>query len=287
MAIELNKLFLSRYIIYRHLASGGMADVYEANDVVIKKPVALKFLKSKYLDDAYQVQQFENEARSIAIFNNPHIMRIYNVGIYEGQPFVSYELLRGKTLKEVLDNRGRLSYDEAIDYMLQIVDAVSHIHEKEIIHNDLKPDNIFVLSDGNIKICDFGISSHINERNQKEAMGSILYLAPEVLQNRKLSVQSDIYSLGVMLFEFLTGHLPFFGRTQKEVIDAIVNEEFPSLKRFISLDNVDDLDYVINKASNRLAINRYKSIKEFASDLKKIKNHTKVRKGGLFARLFK
>lgn len=285
--IELNKLILSRYMVYRHLASGGMADVYEAEDVVINKPVALKFLKTKLLDDPYQVQMFENEARFIAVFNHPHIMRIYNVGEYLGQPFVSYELLKGKTLKEVIDNRGRLSYDEAIDYIIQILDAVSHMHDKEIIHNDLKPDNIFLLRDGNIKLCDFGIATHIIEREHKETMGSVMYVAPEVLQNKKYSIQSDIYSLGIIFFEFLTGNVPFYGDSQKEILEAQMSQDIPSIKKFISLDNVADLDYIINKAANKNPMLRYKSIKEFIADVKKVKNHVKVRNNGIFSRLFK
>ena len=171
MIPEFNKLILSRYIISRHIASGGMADIYEANDIVINKVVALKFLKQKSLDNDYEVELFKNEARFTAMFSHPNIMKIYNVGEYNGQPFVSYELLRGKSLKEVLDNRGKLSYDESLDYMFQILDAVNHMHSKEIIHNDLKPDNLFLLSDGNVKICDFGIATHSFDKEQKEILG--------------------------------------------------------------------------------------------------------------------
>ena len=118
MSIELNKLIHSRYIISRHLASGGFAEIYEAQDVVIDRAVALKFLKVRSLYNDDDIEQFKNEARFTAMFNHPHIMSIYNVGEYDGQPFVSYELLKGKTLKEVLDNRGKLSFDESIDYFL-------------------------------------------------------------------------------------------------------------------------------------------------------------------------
>ena len=169
--IELNKLILSRYIISRHLASGGMADIFEANDIVTNKVVALKFLKEKYLESDYELELFMNEARYTAMFNHPHIMKIYNVGEYEGQPFASYEIFKGKTMKEVLDSRGKLSYDESIDYMLQILDAVNCMHSKEVLHNDLKPDNLFLLSDGNIKICDFGIATHTFDKEEKEVFG--------------------------------------------------------------------------------------------------------------------
>ena len=286
MLLELNKLILQRYIIYRHLASGGMADIYEASDVVINKPVALKFLKEKSLNNDYEIELFKNEARFLAMFNHPHIMKIYNVGEYEGVPFVSNELLKGKSLKEVLDNRSRLSFDETLDYMLQILDAVSHIHELNVIHNDLKPDNILLLSDGNIKLCDFGIATHTNEKNFKEVFGSPNYLAPEVLQSRKYSIQSDIYSLGVMLFEFLTGKLPYLGNNSKEVLQAHLSEEFPSIKKYISLSNADDLDFVLSKACARSIGNRYKSINEFRLDLEKIKRHEPLKNKSLWKRIF-
>ena len=287
MLLELNKLLLNRYILTRHLASGGMADVYEAEDKVINKVVAIKFLKECYIDKDDAVEQFKNEARFTAMFNHPHIMKIYNVGEYEHIPYVSYELLKGKTLKEVLDNRGKLSFDESINYMLQLLEAINNMHEKEILHNDIKPDNIFLLIDGNIKVFDLGIATHTFDRQQKEIFGSLNYFAPEVLQNKKYSVQSDIYSTGIMLFEFLTGRVPFFGDSIKEIISKHMSEEVPSIKKYISLPNADDLDYVINKATNKIISNRYKSCKEFIIDLNKILKHEKIKKDGIFSRLFK
>lgn len=286
MPIELNKLILSRYIISRHLASGGMADVYEANDIVTNRVVALKFLKEKLLDNSVEVDRFKNEASYTAIFSNPHIMKIYNVGEYNGQPFASYELLKGKSLKEVIDNRGKLSFDEAINFMLQILDGVSEMHEMEIIHNDLKPDNIFLLSDGNVKIYDLGIASHTFDREQIEIMGSLNYLAPEVLLYKKHSVQSDIYSLGIMLFEFLTGRIPYLGNSSQEIINAHINEEIPSISKYTTLSNYEDLDFVISKACNKNVNNRYKTAKEFIVDLKKINNHERLVKKNIFAKLF-
>lgn len=285
MTPEFNKLLLSRYIISRHIASGGMADVYEAQDIVKNKTVALKFLKDKSLYNDFEIEQFKDEARFLAAFNHPHIMKIYNVGEYNGVPFQSFELIKGKTLKEVLDNRGKLSFDEAVDYLLQIVDAVSNMHEKEILHNDIKPDNLFLLSDGNIKICDFGIVTHANSKEQKELHGTVKYLAPEVVQYHKQSYQSDIYSLGIVFFEFLTGKVPFDIDVPKTLIETYYSSDFPSLKKYISLPNIDDLDYVISKACNRNLTLRYKTVKEFANDLNAIKRHEKIKKGSFLSRL--
>jgi len=285
MTPEFNKLILSRYIIYRHIASGGMADIYEARDIVTNKNVALKFLKDRSLYDDSDIEQFKDEARNIAAFNHPHIMKIYNVGEYNGVPFQSFELIKGKTLKEVLDNRGKLSFDEALDYLIQILDAVSNMHEKGILHNDLKPDNILLQFDGSIKICDFGIVTRVRSRPLKELRGTIKYLAPEVIQYHRQSCQSDIYSLGIILFELLTGKVPFNIDNAKELIEVYYSSEFPSLKKYISLQDVDDLDYVISKACNRLLSSRYKSAKEFAYDLKIVKRHEKLRKGSFLSRL--
>lgn len=285
MVPELNKLILSRYIISRHLASGGMADVYLARDVVLNKEVALKFIKDKSFNNDFEYEQFKNEARVLGTFNHPHIMKIYNVGEYNGVPFTSFELLKGKTLKEVLDNRGKLSFDEAIDYILQILDAVNNMHEKEVLHNDLKPDNMIVLIDGNIKIFDFGIATHAFDRESKELHGTIKYLAPEVLQYRKYSYQSDIYSLGVVLYEFLTGHVPFDEDDPKTLIEKYLASPFPSIKKYISLSNANDLDYVISKACDKNLAVRYKSVKEFASDVRCIKNKEKLKKGSFLSRL--
>ena len=286
MAFELDKIVLSRYIISKHLASGGMADIYEAKDIIYDKPVALKILKEKLLNNDYELEQFKNEARFTAMFNHPHIMKIYNVGSFDNIPFVSYELLKGKTLKEVLDNRSKLSSDEALDYMSQILDAIIHMHERNVLHNDLKPDNLFVLRDGSIKICDFGIATHISSREVEEIRGTVKYLAPEVVQYKKYSIQSDIYSLGIILFELLTGRTPYIKETIKEITDEYINKPFPSLKKYISLANLDDLDYVIGKATNRIVTSRYKNAKEFMNDLNTIKKHGQLKRGFL-SRIFK
>lgn len=287
MTLPLNRPILSRYILYRHLASGGMADIYEANDIVINKNVAIKFLKEKSLKNEYELELFKNEARYAAIFNHPHIMKIYNVGEYEGQPFVSYELLKGKTLKEVLDERGKLSFDEVIDYMLQILDGVDALHEREIIHNDLKPDNLFIVRDGTIKIVDFGIASHIYSKEQKETLGSVNYVAPEVLISKKRSYQSDIYSCGIILFELLTGRVPFEGAHSGEVINQLLKNDVPSIKKYTNISNIEDFDYIVNKATDKVNSNRYKTVKEFIADLNRLKRHERVKKSNVFMRWFK
>lgn len=287
MSIELNKLLASRYIISRYVASGGMAEIYEAKDVVLNKPVALKFIKDKYLSDKEAIEQFKNEARFTSIFAHPNILKIYNVGEYDDKPYMSYELLKGKTLKEVLDNRGKLSFDECVDYMNQILLGSERIHESGILHNDFKPDNLYLLYDGTIRICDFGAATHISNREEKHILGTANYLAPEVITNKKYTIQSDIYSLGIIFYELLTGELPFVGNNTQEVLKAHASGLTVSIKERCNYSNNDDIDYVINKAINRMPINRYKNDRDFINDLIKIKKHESLVKKGLFKRMFK
>ena len=230
MTLELNKLIDSRYILFRHVASGGMADIYEAQDVIFNKPVALKFLKEKYLEDPDSVEQFKNESRFVSIFNHPNILHIYNVGQYGGRLYVSYELLKGKTLKDNLDNRGKISIDEALDYLSQILLGVKEMHELGILHNDLKPDNLYLLHDGTIRIVDLGAASHISSKIEKHILGTINYLAPEVVTSRKYSIQSDIYSLGIILYEFLTGEVPFSYENSKDIVKVHNKDEIVKVK---------------------------------------------------------
>ena len=287
MPVELNKLIEGRYFISRYVASGGMAEIYEANDTIYSRPVALKFIKDKYLENKDALEQFKNEARYTSIFNHPNIMKIYNVGVYESRPYMSYELLKGKTLKEVLDNRGKLSFDECLDYMNQILQGSETIHSHGILHNDFKPDNLYLLYDGTIRICDFGAATHISEREESRILGTANYLAPEVILNKKYSVQSDIYSLGIIFYELITGELPFSGSNTQEVLAAHASGQFISIKEHCNYANNEDIDFVINKAINRSASNRYKNDRDFLNDLIKIKNRESLTKKSVFKRIFK
>ena len=287
MDLELNKIINSRYILFRHVASGGMADIYEAQDVVLNKPVALKFLKEKYIDDKESLEQFKNESRFISIFNHPNILRIYNVGEYNSRPFVCYELLKGKTLKESLDNRGKLSIDESLDYMSQILSGVKQIHELGVLHNDLKPDNLCLLFDGTIRIVDFGAATHISNKEKSHILGTINYLAPEVITNKKYSIYSDIYSLGIIFYELLTGEVPFIGDNSKEVIKAHSKGEIIRVNELFIGFNNNDVNYIINKAIFYNTNNRYKSVKEFANDINLLKAHRPIKKDGPLKKVFK
>ena len=286
MILPINQLIDSRYIATRFIASGGMAEIYEANDIFTKKPVALKVIKDEFKEDLFEMERFENEARYASMFSHPHIITIYNVGKYKDNFFISYELMKGKTLKDILDERGKLTLSEAIDYTLQVLDGCRHIHGRGITHNDLKPENLFLFADGNVKLLDFGIATHLEEKVDK-TNGSVLYVAPEVVRNRRYSIQSDIYSVGIIFYELLTGRTPYTGRTSEEIINARLNQDVGSVSQHISINNWKEIDTVIKKATNRFINQRYKSDQEMVDDLLKLKNGELLAKQGIFLRLFK
>ena len=287
MIFPLNALIDSRFIVNRFVASGGMAEIYEAFDTYTQKTVALKVIKDEFLDNDFDIERFENEARFTAMFSNSHIIKIYNVGKYKNHMFISYELMKGKTLKTYLDERSFLLPGEAVDILLQVLDATKHIHERGVIHNDIKPDNLFLFHDGNVKLLDFGIARHIGEKvYDDKTNASVVYAAPEVLRSAEFSIQSDIYSLGVVLFELLTGKTPYMRKNTKEEIYAHLYENIPSISKYVSLKDGAWFDYVIDRATNRNLEKRYKNDDELIADLLKVKGGS-AKKQSLFEKIFK
>lgn len=284
MSLPLNQLINSRYVITKLLAVGGMAEIYEANDTYFRRPVSIKILKDSSLKKE-EIELFKNEIRFASAFKNEHIYNIYNVGEYNHRPFMVYEQMKGKTLKEALDERGHFTTKETIEFLLQIFDAIKLVHEREITHNDLKPDNIMILHDGTLKLVDFGIATHTYESEFVNLLASAQYVAPEVVTTKKYSKQSDIYSLGIIMFEFLTGKTPFMKNNSKDEIKAHLYEEIPSLTKFGDFQNITEFDKVLRKATNKKLSRRYKSISEFEIDILKIKNGDKIR-GNKFFNLF-
>ena len=287
MILPINKLVDDRYIPTRFLASGGMAEIYEANDTYCHKAVAIKVIKEQFKDSIFDMERFKNEARYASMFSHPHIIKIFNIGNYQGNFFIVFELMKGKTLKDLLDERGYLSKDDAINYVLQLLNATKHIHGRKVLHNDIKPENLFLFLDGDIKLIDFGIATHIGEEGDK-VNASILYTAPEVLRSGYYSIQSDIYSTGVLLFELLTGKNPFDGNLKtEEAINLRMQADVPSLKGLVHFSSgVDDLDHVISKATNKVINLRYKNDEELIADLTKIKEGKRLGRRNIFQKLF-
>lgn len=282
--LPFNKLLNSRYIVTKMIASGGMAEIYECNDVYTHKTVAMKIMKDSKVSFE-NTESFKNEIRLASAFNDAHIFKIFNVGLIDSRPYMTYEIIHGKTMKDVLDERGSFDVDEAVDYMIQIASTVKLIHSHEITHNDLKPDNLMLLHDGIIKVVDFGIATRTFDASKKQLFGSAQYLDPDVIVTKKYTKQSDIYSLGIILFEFITGKTPFLKTNSNDEMKAHMTEEIPSLKSIGNFKYANLLDNIIKKATTHNKKDRYSSIDEFLNNLNEIKVKKIERKTNIFMKL--
>lgn len=283
--LPFNKLLDSRYIVTKMIAVGGMAEIYECHDTFTRRTVAMKILKEA-TTNFENVESFKNEVRLASAFNDAHVFKIFNVGSIDARPYMTYEILNGKTMKEVLDERGSFDSDEAIDYMIQIASTVRLIHSHEITHNDLKPDNLMLLHDGIIKVVDFGIATRCLEPAKTHLFGSAQYLDPDVILSKTYTKQSDIYSLGIILFEFVTGKTPFMKCNSHEEMKAHLNEEIQSISDIGNIKHSKQLDKIVRKATCKNKKERYQSVDEMLDDLLEIKSKNKDNQKGMFSRLF-
>lgn len=189
-----------RYRIESVLGEGGMAIVYEATDIISQKPVAIKIIKAEMMKNPINLSRFEREARSAAALNHPNIVKVINLGVYEGRPYMCNEYIKGQTLGESLKTRTKYTPLEACDIMFQLCSAVIHAHSHQVIHRDIKPANVYIMPDGTIKLGDFGIATFENSARltrSESIVGSVHYLAPEISKGQPASFQSDIYALGI------------------------------------------------------------------------------------------
>lgn len=290
MGLKLGTILDNRYKIQALLGHGGMAEVYEASDLITRERVAIKMMKSDLVDSKVNLQRFENEALILSSLEHKCITKVYSHGTYEGRPYMANEFVDGQALNEALDFRGSLSINEALSYMIQITDALSCAHAHNVIHRDIKPDNIFILSDGSIKLGDFGIAQADGfnaNSSDTEVMGSIHYIAPEILLNKPATRQSDIYSAGVTFFELITGHVPYELNAIKDIASAHVNEKFPSPRKFLP-NCPKEIERIIFKATKKDPKERYLTMNEFYEDLCQAKANPDVanEKKGFFSRLF-
>ena len=259
-----------RYEIEKLIGEGGMANVYLARDTILDRKVAVKVLRGDLAGDEKFVRRFQREALAASSLSHKNIVEIYDVGEDDGNFYIVMEYIEGKTLKQLIKKRGVLSIPETIDIMLQLLDALAVAHDSYIIHRDIKPQNIMIKESGLVKITDFGIAMALNSvelTQTNSVMGSVHYLPPEQASGKGSTIRSDIYSLGILMFEMLTGKMPFKGDSAVEIALKHMKEPLPSPKE---LNPVlpQSIENIILKAAAKNPKNRYRNVREMADDIK-------------------
>ena len=265
----MNELLSKRYLLLKRIGSGGMAEVYLAMDTILNREVALKILRGDLSHDPVALLRFQREANAASGLNHPNIVDVYDVGEDQGRHYIVMEMMRGSTLKELVGRRGSLDKYEAVSIMEQLVRALIKAHDNGVIHRDIKPQNILVKDDGTVKITDFGIAlagDALQLTQSDSVLGSVHYMAPECSRGEGASNQSDIYALGVVFYELLTGDVPYRGETPVEIAMKHMRESFPSVKKYNpSIPN--SIVNIIAKATHKNKLHRYKTAQEFLVDL--------------------
>lgn len=272
-----------RYEIIKSIGEGGMANVYLASDNILDRKVAIKILRGDLAGDEKFIRRFNREAVSASQLAHPNIVEIYDVGEDGDIHYIVMEYIEGKTLKQLLKRRGHLTVTEAVDIMLQLTDGIAHAHKSYIIHRDLKPQNIMIEESGHIKITDFGIamamnSTHLTQTNS--VMGSVHYLPPEQASGKLATIKCDIYSMGILFYELLTGILPFKGENAVEIALKHMKDPIPNVRKQNS-SVPQSIENIILRSTAKNPKNRYSDIKDMYKDLEMaldddVKNQEKV-----------
>lgn len=258
-----------RYQITRMIGEGGMANVYLAYDTILNRNVAVKILRGDLADDEKFVRRFQREAIAASSLSHPNIVEMYDVGEDNGKYFIVMEYIEGRTLKSLIKKRGALTLPEVIDIMLQLTSGIACAHDSYIIHRDIKPQNVMILDDGRVKITDFGIAMALNSNELTQTnsvMGSVHYLPPEQASGSGSTIKSDIYSLGILMFELLTGKVPFKGDNAVEIAIKQMKDKIPSVCE-INPEIPQTIENIILKACAKNPKNRYDSVAEMHNDI--------------------
>ena len=258
-----------RYQIIRSICEGEMATVYLAHDTILDLNLAFKILRGDLAQDEKFVKKFQREANAAATIIHPNVVEMYDVGKDDENYFIVMEYIDGQTLKNLIKKRGALTLPEVIDIMLQLTSAIECAHDKYIIHRDIKPQNILMLDDGTIKVTDFGIATAINAQELTQTnsvMGSVHYLPPEMANGSGSTIRSDIYSMGILMFELLTGKVPFKGDNAVEVAIKQLKEPIPSVTK-INPEIPQSVENIILACCAKNPKNRYKNVTEMRNDL--------------------
>lgn len=259
-----------RYEVTKLIGEGGMANVYLGYDTILERDVAIKVLRGDLSDDEKFVRRFRREAQNASLLNHPNIVQIYDVGEDDGNFYIVMEYIKGQTLKQLIKKRGKLTPAETVDIISQLTDGLAHAHDSYIIHRDIKPQNIMILEDGMVKITDFGIAMALNASDLTQTnsvMGSVHYLPPEQASGKGSTIKSDIYSLGILMYEMLAGTMPFKGETAVEIAMKHLKNPMPSVRK--ENPNVPQaLENIILKATAKNTKNRYNNVREVYDDIK-------------------
>jgi serine/threonine-protein kinase len=258
-----------RYTILECIGGGGMADVYRAQDTLLDRPVAVKVLRSQFVGDDQFVRRFRHEAQAAARVSHPHIVNIYDVGKDENVYYIVMEYIQGETLKEYIERKNKLSLDEAVSIALQICEALDHAHQNNLIHCDIKPHNILLGKGGRVKVTDFGIARAVTSATMTQTgtiIGSVHYISPEQAKGGVASIHSDIYSLGIVLYEMLTGQVPFSGESPISIALKHLQEDIiPPTQLNPSISPM--LEAIVLKSVAKEPEKRYPSITSMMHDL--------------------
>ena len=273
---------LGHYKIQAALGSGGMGEVYLAEDIRLNRKVALKLLPPHYTVNPDRVRRFEREARAASALNHPNIVTIYEIGQSDTTHFIATEFVDGKTLRQLI-NEKPFTLNETINVSMQVADALSGAHTAGIVHRDIKPENIMIRQDGYVKILDFGLAKLTEQQtthadletptllqtNPGLVMGTVHYMSPEQARAKNVGVGTDIWSLGIVIYELLAGHVPFTGETPSHVMVSLMEDKLPPLKERANIPN--ELDRFVTKALQKKQKERYQTADQLAHDLRDLK----------------
>ena len=267
-----------RYEITELIGQGGMANVYKATDVLDNRIVAVKILKREFSESDEFLRRFRNESKAIAVLSHPNIVKIYDMGFSEKLQYIVMEYIDGITLKEYIDSERVLNWKDAVHFIIQILRALQHAHNRGIVHRDIKPQNIMLLTDGTIKVMDFGIAKFAREESMTatdQAIGTVHYISPEQARGDVTDEKSDIYSVGVMFYEMLTGQKPF--DTDNPVSIAVMHiKNIPVRPRDINPNIPSGLEEIIMHAMEKDAENRYQTASDMIRDIEAFKQNNQI-----------